>query len=575
MAVSIATRPRTQAERQALAQVLFSSPATIGIAHADDGWAAAALSLSGRKVCWQSTASSRPATNLLASLSLPELSFEPAAVQLDDKLQPQGRRPAGLSKLPNVDGPLTSVVLCTYNRLPLLKQAVESVRAQSWPVEMIVVDDGSTDGTHRWLKSQKDLRVFSHEHNLGKIAALATGLKQVQGTYTLVFDDDDLLLPGAVQALATTLEACPALTGIFGDSILFSDTEIHSYRPALRVPPHVMRRASLAQIPGLNGAFLVRSSIWEEVGAFDPRLSRGEDIDMFQRIARLGDIEALPLPTLYCRLHDGKKQGGSSPSKAASRIQPVFLERWRSHRAEASRAEGFSWALGLHNRGLTPEAHIELARWSTPDTPSEAWTRSHVGAQSTPETTQGNLVVVDDGDPGALEACLERHNRRDLRLWVNLEVPREPIGQVRLHWDGEYAAQERLEQWLDTDAPVHLRLSSSPEWCPPPIEDLSMLPPLPAADALLVLGAAMDWPAPSLLRRGIGPMGQLSWQAWRARRKLKSQEPRKALAALGPLLEALPEWAPGWRMAAEAFEGLGLREDANRCRTRELLHLVA
>jgi len=496
-------------------------------------------------------------------------------VQLDDKLQPQGRRPAGLSKLPNVDGPLTSVVLCTYNRLPLLKQAVESVRAQSWPVEMIVVDDGSTDGTHRWLKSQKDLRVFSHEHNLGKIAALATGLKQVQGTYTLVFDDDDLLLPGAVQALATTLEACPALTGIFGDSILFSDTEIHSYRPALRVPPHVMRRASLAQIPGLNGAFLVRSSIWEEVGAFDPRLSRGEDIDMFQRIARLGDIEALPLPTLYCRLHDGKKQGGSSPSKAASRIQPVFLERWRSHRAEASRAEGFSWALGLHNRGLTPEAHIELARWSTPDTPSEAWTRSHVGAQSTPETTQGNLVVVDDGDPGALEACLERHNRRDLRLWVNLEVPREPIGQVRLHWDGEYAAQERLEQWLDTDAPVHLRLSSSPEWCPPPIEDLSMLPPLPAADALLVLGAAMDWPAPSLLRRGIGPMGQLSWQAWRARRKLKSQEPRKALAALGPLLEALPEWAPGWRMAAEAFEGLGLREDANRCRTRELLHLVA
>lgn len=575
MAVSIATRPRTQAERQALAQVLFSSPASIGIAHADDGWAAAALSLSGREVCWQSTASSRPATNLLASLNLPELSFESAPVQLDAKLRLQGRRPAGLTTLPQVDGPLTSVVLCTYNRLPLLKQAVESVRAQSWPVELIVVDDGSTDGTHRWLETQKDLRVFSHERNRGKVAALATGLRQVQGTYTLIFDDDDLLLPGAIQALATTLEACPSLTGVFGDSILFSDTEIHSYRPALRVPPQVMRRAALAQIPGLNGAFLVRSSIWEEVGAFDPRLSRGEDMDMFQRVARVGDIEALPLPTLYCRLHDGEKQGGSTPSQAASRIRPVFVERWRSHRTQACRAEGFSWALGLHNRGLTPEAHVELARWPTPDTPAEAWARGHVGAQSTPVTTEGDLVVVDDGDPGALEACLDRHSRRELRLWVNLEVPREPIGQVRLHWDGQYAAQERLEQWLDTDAPVHLRLSSSPEWSPPPIEDLSLLPPLPAADALLVLGAAMDWPAPSLLRRGIGPMGQLSWQAWRARRKLKSQEPRKALAALGPLLEALPEWAPGWRMAAEAFEGLGLREDAKRCRSRELFHQVA
>lgn len=575
MAVSIATRPRTQAERQALAQVLLTAPAHVGIAFADDGWVAACLTLAGRRVSWQSSASPRAAANLLASLDLPELSFEPCEASLDQNLTLQGSVPAGLVSLPDVQGPLTSVVLCTHNRLPMLQQAVDSVRAQSWPVELIVVDDGSTDGTHKWLQSQRDLRVFTHDRNAGKVAALQTGLRQVRGTYTLIFDDDDLLLPGAVQALATTLEACPSLSGVFGDSVLFRDTEIHSYRPALRLPPRVMRRASLAQIPGLSGAFLVRSRVWEQVGGFDGRLSRGEDVDMFQRIAELGDVEALPLPTLYCRLHDGPKQGGSSPSRAARSIRPVFMQRWRTRREQADRDEGFSWALGLHKRGLTPQAHIELARWPTPDTEAEAWARAHIGASTVPISTEGELVVVDDGDPGALEACLDRHHRRELRLWVNLEVPREPIGQVRLHWDGQYAAQERLEQWLETDRPVHLRLSSSPEWTPPPIEDLSLLPPLPAADALLVLGAAMDWPAPSMLRRGIGPMSQLSWQAWRARRKLKSKEPRKALAALGPLLEALPGWAPAWRMAAEAFEGLGLREDARRCRGRELLHHVA
>lgn len=574
MAVSLAIRPRSQAERAALAEALITAPSTVGIAHDDDGWATAALTLSGRRVTWHTSASPEQASRLLSSLGLPELAFGRAKVTVDQRLNLQGRAPAGLLPLPPVEGPLVSVVIPTLDRLPLLKQAIDSARGQSWPVEILVVDDGSSDGTWRWLQSQPDLRAFGHNRNRGKSQALQTGVENARGEYLLALDDDDLLLPGAVQALATTLQSCEDLIGVFGDAVFFKGHDIHSYRPALRLPPQVLRRAALAQIPGMGGAFLAHRSAYLQAGPFDRRLGRGADLDMFQRILKLGDVEALPLPTLYYRVRSGQDKPGRL-RRASEQLRPVFLERWRQSREELERAEGFSWALGLHQRGLTQEAHMELARWPLPDTPTESWARSHIGATTRPAPTEGRLVVVDDGDPGALEACLHKHSRREWALWVDLEVPRDPIGEVRLHWDGEYGAREPLHTWIQGEGPIHLRLSSSPEWTPPAIDDPALLPPVPPSEAVLLLAAAMDWPLPTMLRRGLGPMSQLSWQAWRARRWLRKAEPRKALSALGPMLDALPEWAPGWAMAAQAFEQLGLRADARACRTRELLHQVA
>ena len=84
--------------------------------------------------------------------------------------------------------PLISVLICTFNRARMLKEAISSVKAQEWPCEIIVVNDGSTDETERVLDAMDDVRVI-HQENKGN--ALNAGLKCVRGEAVLVLDDDD------------------------------------------------------------------------------------------------------------------------------------------------------------------------------------------------------------------------------------------------------------------------------------------------------------------------------------------------------------------------------------------------
>jgi dolichol-phosphate hexosyltransferase len=88
-----------------------------------------------------------------------------------------------------------SIVMPVYNERATIEEATESVRAVDLPIdrELVIVDDGSTDGTTEWLKQQTwpdDVRVVMHERNAGKGAALRTGLDTATGTYTTILDAD-------------------------------------------------------------------------------------------------------------------------------------------------------------------------------------------------------------------------------------------------------------------------------------------------------------------------------------------------------------------------------------------------
>ncbi|MCP9787683.1 glycosyltransferase family 2 protein [Cyanobium sp. Maggiore-St4-Cus] len=90
-----------------------------------------------------------------------------------------------------------SVIIPTYNRLPLLKRAIASCTAEHCRLEVIVVDDGSTDGTWEWLKSQSGIRVF-RQHNQGQPWALIRGFEKSLGTYIRLLDSDDFLCAGTI-----------------------------------------------------------------------------------------------------------------------------------------------------------------------------------------------------------------------------------------------------------------------------------------------------------------------------------------------------------------------------------------
>ncbi len=101
--------------------------------------------------------------------------------------------------------PLVTIVIPTYNRAQLARRAIDSALAQTWPaVDVVVVDDGSTDGTWDALESyagEPRVRRVRHAVNRGVTAAKNTGLDNVTGTFTTILDSDDELVPGAVERL--------------------------------------------------------------------------------------------------------------------------------------------------------------------------------------------------------------------------------------------------------------------------------------------------------------------------------------------------------------------------------------
>ncbi len=452
---------------------------------------------------------------------------------------------------PRRAGPRVTVLICTYNRLSLLPEAVASARAQDWPVEIVVVDDGCTDGTAEWLGQQRDLRAVRQATNQGKPAALEAGMAVATGEAVLVLDDDDLLFPGSVRVLAEALFNRPEAVAAWGDTVVWDHAtrEVVDYRVATRVPSTYTRRAVLCTIPALPGATLVRMSAQRRLDPFEPSLVRGQDMDHYLRLSALGPVVTLPLPVLAYRRHDGLRgsaaaqwQKHKDPAEHRRRFlacaQPVFRRRWRNSLHD--RAEGFAWALGLVERELPADAQLELRRWLPPFTPHEAWVRGRAGMPSVPSKREA-VLVIDDGDDGALEACLAA-----LPEGAAVEVvcprPRDTVGIAQVFWPGIYRAANVVRETRAT----RFALSSSPGWISPPF-DANELPPLPSADAAYALAAARGWPLPSRERavRGarLHPFAQACHDA-------ASRPFPAALAPAMAVIRAHGAWVPG-RVLAE------------------------
>jgi glycosyltransferase involved in cell wall biosynthesis len=579
MAIPTSIRPRSQDERIKLARILAHGPQVIGIGLPDDGWLCASLRIAGRQPVWVCDADPTPAAAFLERMGLPGLSsaIPDAVIGPGLRLDCNGNgNPQALRPPVGDDLPLVTILICTFNRAAMLPYAIVSALAQRWPCEIIVVDDGSTDSTPNILDGFEGIEVIRQE-NAGKPVALEKGLAAATGEAVLVLDDDDLLMPGALHVLAKTLFDNPELSCVYGDTIVFDGENgaTKSYEPALRLPPEMTEQGVLQQIPAMPGAALVRMSAQREAGAYASELVRGQDMDMFLRLARVGPMAAVPLPTFLYRSHDGARgKKGSQWSKQDQSthnerffgyVQPTFIQRYREARPIRDRALGHSWALGLHLRELTELGVKEAERWPGPHSGREVWIREQLGLQSTPARPTEAVVVVDDGDPGALEATLHRH--ADGRaVWVDLEVPRDPLGKVRLYWPGEYAAREKLHLWVKHPGSLHVRLASSPEWAPPPLSDPGWLPDLPAVDAVLATAAALDWTAPQRPRCGHRrPIHPIVSQSWAVRTALRGGDGPLALTKLLPLLRAMPAWPGGWHMAAQAYSLAGQPDRAADC----------
>jgi glycosyltransferase involved in cell wall biosynthesis len=196
--------------------------------------------------------------------------------------------------------PLISCIVPVYNGEKYLAEAIESILAQSYrPLEVIIVDAGSTDDTPQVVAGFKDRVVYLEQSNRGPSATRNLGVSASRGDFVAFLDPDDLWHPDKLARQMGCFEACPELDLCVAHVKLFWAAELQGEAMRLRG----QARGNI--VPGFTtGTLLTRRKFFYAVGDFDAALWFGDATDWFLRAAnRRAVMELLPDVLLYHRMH--------------------------------------------------------------------------------------------------------------------------------------------------------------------------------------------------------------------------------------------------------------------------------
>lgn len=248
---------------------------------------------------------------------------------------------------------LTSIIIPTCDRPRLLKRAVESARRAGTQVEVVVVDDGSSDETSSVCAAMPDVVYVRLERRSGVGAARTAGIAASSGMYISFLDDDDARLPGSIDRQVAVLEEMPAAAMVYGQ-MLRADQDLRvNQQPAF---PQFCPSGDVFWmlisgnfIP--SGSVVVRRVALVSAGGLASEVAPADDWDLWLRIAERHAVAVLkePVsiyrqPTLWSRQGSSRLATGVQP--AALRVLertsklPRSLENPRAFRRAAQRLKG-------------------------------------------------------------------------------------------------------------------------------------------------------------------------------------------------------------------------------------------
>jgi glycosyltransferase involved in cell wall biosynthesis len=202
--------------------------------------------------------------------------------------------------------PRVSVVIPAYNAERFVAAAIESVLAQTFKdLEVIVVDDGSRDGTGAIAARFGEPVRYLRQDNAGVAAARNRGIRESRGGLTAFLDADDTWRSDKLEKQLAALETQPQYRVCYSAFTVVDDN-----LDPLRIA-HSSRRAGILEDLVLRGnvvgsicTVLCRRELFDLAGAFDPALSQCADWDMWVRLARLTEFLYLDEPLVTYRQHD-------------------------------------------------------------------------------------------------------------------------------------------------------------------------------------------------------------------------------------------------------------------------------
>lgn len=193
--------------------------------------------------------------------------------------------------MPSPVVPTVSVIIPTYNRARLIGEAIQSVLDQTFTdLELIVVDDGSTDNTESVVTEFKDPRVrYIHQENMGISAARNAGIHNTQGRYVAFLDSDDLWLPRLLESQVPVLDGDPHFGVVYtraqaidanGNALFHTRGDLQKY------PDQALKSMLYGDFTCIQTA-LIRRECFDGAGFFDESLTGRVDWDMFLRLAKV------------------------------------------------------------------------------------------------------------------------------------------------------------------------------------------------------------------------------------------------------------------------------------------------
>jgi len=222
--------------------------------------------------------------------------------------------------------PTVSICIPTYNRKDYLKETLASVFAQTYKdYEVVVVDDGSTDGTEEMIRGTGYKVRYYRQKNAGDAAARNKLLELARGEFITFLDSDDLLMPDAVERMMKVMESEGGDIVVYGPYLRIDENgnvygrckrKLHSGYIASHLFQNILVHSCGSMFP---------RNVLQEAGGFDETLPVCSDYDLWLRLSLKYRFIALPQPTFKRRRHPANLSRVSSKNQI---VELQVLERF-------------------------------------------------------------------------------------------------------------------------------------------------------------------------------------------------------------------------------------------------------
>ncbi|MCL5071863.1 MAG: glycosyltransferase [Actinobacteria bacterium] len=197
--------------------------------------------------------------------------------------------------------PLVSIVLPTYNGSGYISQSINSCLNQTYKkIELLIVDDASTDGTLKIIKSYQDKRIklIRHKKNRGLAASLNTGFGKAKGSYLTWTSDDNYYDRRAIKIMVSFLQKNK------GDFVYCNYYHFKDDDPSELILINLNDEVNFALENGIGACFLYSKKVKKRIGNYDINLPLVEDYDYWIRVSRKFKPFHLNKPLYYFRRHE-------------------------------------------------------------------------------------------------------------------------------------------------------------------------------------------------------------------------------------------------------------------------------